>query len=449
MDIGFSSRLIFDPHVTAVNRQFPCPVDGHKGPGPRDLLQVIVDRPLLQGLYGVFEFAQPLIDLVGILLGLGVFGFQRLEFVLQLRQRRSFLVRHRARDTGQLPQAHAEAIRQVDSHFDPLPAFFRHRLGAGGQFLRHELVEQGHVLEPAAPIAFEEIAQNGAPSRFVSRGTYERGATVFGAHTGLRQHAPDLVGVLRPGRFERLPDLALTVMIRIHREGHELFESHVVLGVNVEQGRGHGRKFEPLPDHLRRHEERGRDLLLALPFLAQRHEGPKLVQRMQRGALQVLGERVIFGGDLTVGIADNAGNWRVLRKPLLFHQQGEGLVPPPTGRDLVFAAFLPAGIQNRPRMQALKETSPGDVFREFFDGDARLDLPNIGLAQHELVESDIAGRREGDFLGRFGHLVFSSTGAGSLSPDPQTRQTFHSNSLTLRYFARSYDRGHMRRNSVV
>ena len=41
-----------------------------------------------------------------------------------------------------------------------------------------------------------------------------------------------------------------------------------------------------------RYEECGRDFFLGQPFLAQRQKGTELVERMQRRALEFLGERV-------------------------------------------------------------------------------------------------------------------------------------------------------------
>ena len=75
--------------------------------------------------------------------------------------------------------------------------------------------------------------------------------------------------------------------------------------------------------------------------------------------------------------------------------------------------------------------SLGIILGQFLDGDAGLDVPNVGLAQHELVEGNVPGRRQGDFLGRFHHQILSTTGAGSHSPDLTSRHPFHSPSLPL------------------
>ena len=54
-------------------------------------------------------------------------------------------------------------------------------------------------------------------------------------------------------------------------------------------------------------------------------------------------------------------------------------------------------------------------------GDAGLDAPDVGLAQHELVEGDVPRWGQDDVLGCFRHQIFSTTGAGSHSPDLTSR----------------------------
>jgi hypothetical protein len=92
--------------------------------------------------------------------------------------------------------------------------------------------------------------------------------------------------------------------------------------------------------------------------------------------------------------------------------------------------------QNGPNAQALQQPAAGDVFGQFLDRDAGLDAPDVGLVQHELVEGNVPGRGQGDFLGRFRHQIFSTTGAGSHSLDltsrhPSNQQIFPSLILTL------------------
>ena len=70
-----------------------------------------------------------------------------------------------------------------------------------------------------------------------------------------------------------------------------------------------------------------------------------------------------------------------------------------------------------------------DVFGQFLDRHASLDAPHVGLAQDQLVKRDIPRRGQGDFPDSFRHQIFSTTGAGSHSPDlisrhPQTNTPF-------------------------
>jgi len=105
------------------------------------------------------------------------------------------------------------------------------------------------------------------------------------------------------------------------------------------------------------------------------------------------------------------------------------LEPTAPGRDFELAGFCAIVTRYGPHAQALQETAASDVFGQFLDGHAGLDAPHIGLAQHELVERDIPRTGQGGFLDSFGHQKFSTTGAGSHSPDlisrhPQTNIPF-------------------------
>lgn len=96
--------------------------------------------------------------------------------------------------------------------------------------------------------------------------------------------------------------------------------------------------------------------------------------------------------------------------------------PAATGRDLELAGLGPIVIQHRPHAQALQQTAASDVFSQSLDGHASLDVLHIGLAQHQLVERDIPRRGQGDFPDSFCHQFFSTTGAGSDSPDLTSRR---------------------------
>jgi hypothetical protein len=47
---------------------------------------------------------------------------------------------------------------------------------------------------------------------------------------------------------------------------------------------------------------------------------------------------------------------------------------------------------------------------QFLDRDAGLDAPDVGLAEHQLVEGNVARGRQGDLLNGSGHVSDSATG---------------------------------------
>ena len=211
---------------------------------------------------------------------------------------------------------------------------------------------------------------------------------VGGAHRALGQHAADLIGLLVVGALDRLPNLLLALMVGADREGHELVERHAVLGIDVEQlaARRTASRSRCLTTATRDEKRRG-DLLLALALLAQRQKGAELVERMQRRALDVLGEAVLLGDSLG---AHDAGDRRGLGQALLLHQQFQRPVTPPAGGDFEHAGLGAVLVQHRPHGDALQQRAPGDVLGQLLDRDAGLDPPDIRLGQHQLVEGNVA-----------------------------------------------------------
>src|SRR5580704_15031329 len=122
---------------------------------------------------------------------------------------------------------------------------------------------------------------------------------------------------------------------------------------------------------------------------------------MQRRALDILGERIFLRDS---ALAHDAGHGRGLRQPLLFDEPFERTVTAPAGRNLEHACLDAFGVENRPDVQALQERAPGDVLGQLFNRDARLYAPNIRLAEHQLVEGDVARGAESDLLNRTSHI---------------------------------------------
>ena len=201
--------------------------------------------------------------------------------------------------------------------------------------------------------------------------------------------------------LQPLEHLLLAFVVSGDGEGHELVERHAVLGIDVEQRRRHRSEPQALFHDRDRDEEGGRDLLLGLTLLAQRQEGPELVERVERRALDVLGERILLGD---AALAHDAGDRRGLRQALLLHQQFERPVAAAAGRDLEYAGLIAIGVAHRPNGEALQERAPGDILGQLLDRNAGLDAADIRLGQDELVEGNVARGAEGELLngGRHG-----------------------------------------------
>ena len=103
------------------------------------------------------------------------------------------------------------------------------------------------------------------------------------------------------------------------------------------------------------------------------------------------------------GIADHARNRRGLGQALLLHQQLERPVAPAAGRDLEHAGLGALGVEDRPDVQALEQRAPGDVLGQLLDRDAGLHAPDVRLAEHQLVEGNVARGRQGDLLNGSSH----------------------------------------------
>jgi hypothetical protein len=125
-------------------------------------------------------------------------------------------------------------------------------------------------------------------------------------------------------------------------------------------------------------------------------ESAKLVEGMQRRALDVLGKRVLLGKPFG---ADDAGDRRGAAKALLFDQEFERSIAPATGRNLEHAGLCAAVVEHRPDGEALKQSAARDILRKLLDRHAGLNTPHVRLAQHQLVEGNVPRLAENDLLG--------------------------------------------------
>ena len=158
--IGLGLGLILGADITAVDRQRAVDVEADEGAGDCDVGLIVADRTVLEGLQGLLDFAETLIDRVGQLVGLGIFRFDPVIFLAQRFAGRTLLVGQIDRGAGKLTQAVVVAVGEAHRDLDPLPAFLGDLIGGGFQLLRHHTVEQDGVLQPTAVVGLEEIAQH-------------------------------------------------------------------------------------------------------------------------------------------------------------------------------------------------------------------------------------------------------------------------------------------------
>ena len=98
-------------------------------------------------------------------------------------------------------------------------------------------------------------------------------------------------------------------------------------------------------------EERRRDLLLGLAFLAQREKRPELVEGMQRGALDVFREAVLLGEPVD---PHDAWDWGGAGEPFLLDQQFERPEAAAAGGDLEHAGLSAIVVEDGPDGEALQ-----------------------------------------------------------------------------------------------
>ena len=129
------------------------------------------------------------------------------------------------------------------------------------------------------------------------------------------------------------------------------------------------------------------DLFIAEALLTQCLEGAELIERVECDALDVLGQRIFLGDS---AVTYHAWHRRGLGQALLFDQQFQRAEAAAAGRHLEHAGLVAVGIDDHADAKALQERAPGDVFGQLLDRDPGLHAPDVRLAQHQLVEWDIA-----------------------------------------------------------
>src|SRR5882762_1005926 len=143
----------------------------------------------------------------------------------------------------------------------------------------------------------------------------ELGATIGSAHGVLRQHPPDLIWLVVAGSADIVPGLLLTRLVGRDREGHQLFERHAIVGIDVVQLRRHGRQTQALLDDRRRDEVPRGDILFTHATVTQQLERAELIEWMQAATLVILAEGIVLGDAVFLYIAGHT--LRLRHIPLL------------------------------------------------------------------------------------------------------------------------------------
>ena len=217
------------------------------------------------------------------------------------------------------------------------------------------------------------------------------------------------------GIGDPFPDLFLARMVIGYREGHDLLQPDLVILVEVEQLRRYRRELQPLLHRRRGHKEAGGDFFRIEALVAQRLESTELVERMQVGAAQVLGKRVLFRGRGGAAV-DDTGDRFGFRQSLLLDEDAKSQIAPAAGGNFEYAGLVSVLVEDWADVQALKEFPPADILGELFDRYAVLYSPHILLRQHELVVGNVLRSVHRDFLNGLCHGQGLHDGRLGVSP---------------------------------
>ncbi len=159
--------LIVGADIAALDRELAVVADADEDTGPRHLVRAIAHRPGLEDLQRLLDLPEPRIHLVGQFLGLGILRLQLVELITELLTLGTLLIGQVDGGAGQTAHAAGMAIGEIHRDLDPFPALGGDGLRLGLQLLARQPVEQHRVLEPAAIVLLEEIAQHIAARRLI------------------------------------------------------------------------------------------------------------------------------------------------------------------------------------------------------------------------------------------------------------------------------------------
>lgn len=384
---GIDDRLVFGPDIAAIDPQHAIARQRNEHTCARHFLRVIDRRTTDIAIDVGFQFTQARIDVLGQIVAAVIFFGQLVEFSHErIAGRLLGCVQRfgRARDPA---MTIFMAIGQISGGLDPFPAFLGDLMRRLAQILRHHSVQQRHILHPAALIDREQVAHDRAARFLICCDPHKLCPAIAHRHGLVGQQSADAVRLIGIALADIGPDLLLAGMIGRDAECHQLVECHAVIGIDLEQGFGDGRQPQALLDDAGCHEEPRRDFLFRRPLLSQGHEGAELVERMQRLAHNILRQRILLGA---AAFAHHAGHWLGFRHPFGLDQKFERTEAPAAGRYFELAGVLAIGIEDGPDVEALQQGATNDVVGKLADRDTAFDAPDIGLAENELVERDVA-----------------------------------------------------------
>ena len=189
--------LVLRPHIAALDMQAAVGADADEDAGTRDLRRIVDHGPILKLAHRRLDLAQACVDLLRDFLGVSVLLLQLVQLRLESVARFGLLLRQRHLLAAQPAQPIGVAVGEVGGDLDPLPSLGADALRLPLQLCGDQPVEQRRVLQPAAVVGLEQVAQDDAAGHLIVGDADEPCAPVGGPHRILREHPADLA---------RLPD---------------------------------------------------------------------------------------------------------------------------------------------------------------------------------------------------------------------------------------------------
>ena len=282
--------LVLGPHKAALDAHGAIMIEDDKGPATRDVGGVIGLTLGLKPLDLSFKLAETRIDFVGQFLRALMLLRQAVE--LGLRGIQGGLIFRRQVHCLRIGPAQPVAVRVVEEDLRPFPALRFHQcVGFASKLGHHQHIEQRHVLEIAAAILGEEIAQDRATNLGILFRADKDRAAIRGGDMGFGEHAADRAGIAVIG--QPLIGGLLPGMVLGNRKGHQLVKRQIAVAVDLHQLGRYRAQAKPLPHHMRRHAEPGGDF-----FRAETAFFGELLERLELvGGMHVLARDIFVEAD--------------------------------------------------------------------------------------------------------------------------------------------------------